>query len=91
MDVGSIYRTLVWKSGDVVPILVLVLTSLLKHSPQSHRSVGKQVIFMFCALHLPICEMGMTTFYAIPFLIGDLVKGKRYVWMSYDFFRGKML
>ena len=46
---------------------------------------------MFCALHLPICEMGMTTFYAIPFLIGDLVKGKRYVWMSYDFFRGKML
>lgn len=74
MDIGSIFRTLVWKSEDVVLILVLVLTYLLKHSPQSHRSTGKQLIFMFCASHLPICEMGMTIFYAIPFFIGDLVK-----------------
>ena len=39
MDVGSIFKTLVWKSGDVVPVLVLVLTSLLKHSP---KATGQQ-------------------------------------------------
>lgn len=58
MDVCSIFRTLVWKSGDVVPIPVLVLTSLLKHSPQSHRSVGKQVIVMFFAYICPSVKWG---------------------------------
>lgn len=74
-DLVSVYRNLVWKSGDKVPVPGLVMTSVLEHSPIGHSPVGKQVIFIFCAFHLPICTMGMTVISAVPFLAGVWLRG----------------
>ena len=91
-DGDSVFRTLVRKSGGIVPVPVLVLTSVLKHFPKGQSPVSKQVIFMFCVLHVPIYEMGMTTLSAVPFLAGDLVRWMRqHVCKSLKLFDGKVL